>query len=138
MVMELYLKRYVFGSKYTIGDFYQMGHAPMCQILEDHLPTPYVKVPKITCIPYGRYRVVWDFSNRFQKNTLHLLDVPQFEGVRIHAGNSDADTEGCPIPGKYDATYPGIVSHSRDTVKAIEALICPLLSTTEVYINIIS
>ena len=110
----------------------------MCQILEDHLPTPYVKVPKITCIPYGRYRIVWDFSQRFQRNTLHLLDVPQFEGIRIHSGNSDADTEGCLIPGKYDDTYPGIVSHSRDMVKAIEALICPLLGSNEVYLNIIS
>lgn len=58
-----------------------------------------VKVPKLTCIPYGRYPLEITWSNRFQCLMPILKNVKGFEGVRIHAGNYVGNTDGCLITG---------------------------------------
>jgi hypothetical protein len=66
-------------------------------------PVGEAKVPHETAIPAGRYRVVLDFSNRFQKIMPHILDVPGFEGIRIHGSRGalpvEVSTEGCVCVG---------------------------------------
>lgn len=61
------------------------------------------KVKGETCIPGGRYEVVLDFSNRFQKVMPHILDVPHYTGIRIHGARKDVpvefSTEGCVCVG---------------------------------------
>lgn len=96
--MEMTVIRKTFTEKTTIGELWINGQYE-CETLEDRTRAPGVKVPKETSIPYGRYRVVIDFSMRFQKDSPHILDVPMFTGIRIHAGNTEVDTEGCLILG---------------------------------------
>lgn len=67
--------------------------------LEDVARPDGVKIPGETCIQPGTYNVTITESERFKRLMPLLNDVPMFKGVRVHWGNSDKDTEGCPIVG---------------------------------------
>ena len=57
------------------------------------------KIPGETAIPAGRYEIKDTYSPRFKKNVLEVVNVPGFQGIRIHPGNTEADTEGCLLLG---------------------------------------
>ena len=108
--MELKSIRTEFGVNYTKSSLF-LDDVFECFVLEDKdrqrqadgtviAWVSSLKVPKETAIPYGRYKIIIDFSNRFGRLMPHILDVPDFEGIRIHSGNTDKDTEGCPLVGQ--------------------------------------
>jgi hypothetical protein len=95
--MELQIKRMEFSEESTIGELWVNG-AFECYTLEDKVRP--VKIAGKTAIPPGRYEVIINFSQRFQKPLPLLLNVPNYEGVRIHSGNTAANTEGCILVGE--------------------------------------
>jgi hypothetical protein len=94
--MELLLKRLHKTSNSTIGELYVNGVFE-CYTLEDVERA--VKIKNETAIAKGKYKVVITYSNRFKRDLPLLLNVPNFEGVRIHSGNTNHDTEGCILVG---------------------------------------
>ena len=58
------------------------------------------KIKGRSAIPEGRYAVVISYSPKFQQWLPILLGVPNFSGIRIHAGNTAKDTEGCILVGE--------------------------------------
>ncbi|MCU0369898.1 MAG: DUF5675 family protein [Bacteroidales bacterium] len=86
-----------------------------CYTLED-VERP-VKIAGVTAIPRGHYELVITFSARFQKLLPLLLNVPNFDGVRIHTGNTAAHTEGCILVGK--SRTENQVLQSKDAFAAL-------------------
>jgi hypothetical protein len=95
--MELLLKRLHKTDESTIGELSINGKFE-CYTLEDVERKE--KIYGKTAIPKGTYNVVMTMSNRFKIVLPLLLNVPNFEGVRIHAGNTAKDTEGCILLGQ--------------------------------------
>lgn len=96
--MELLLKRTTLTPNETHGTLSIDGvHA--CCTLEDTVRPPGIKILHETAIPTGRYAVTITKSQRWGV-LLPLIDVGQgWTGVRIHAGNTTADTSGCILVG---------------------------------------
>lgn len=140
--MKFLLKRLYKGASYTIGKLYVIlpnaEEFYLCDTLEDvdrslsdTLPPSAIKaikVPSKTAIPYGVYSVSLNIkSPKFGNKPFYLrvcqgflprlLNVPGFEGVLIHCGNSPEDTDGCILVG-----YNTVKGHLTDSQKAFELL----------------
>ena len=120
--MKLKLKRIFKGEKYTIGRLY-IDDVFFCDILEDKVRdlSKEEKVWGQTAIPEGTYKIIINYSNRFKRDLPLLLNVPQFEGIRIHPGNTEVDTHGCLLVGIN--SQKGKVTQSRITFDKLFAKI---------------
>ena len=99
--MKLRVDRIAFTETYTIGKLYIDG-VYFCDTLEDKYRdlSKEVKVYGETAIPTGKYKFILNLSNRFKRIMPLILNVPNFEGIRIHSGNVDTDTHGCLLVGE--------------------------------------
>ena len=95
--MELHLDREPSGARFTYGQLFVNGQYE-CETLEDVVRA--VKIAGETAIPNGRYRVTLEDSPRFGRDTITVKDVPNFTHIRIHAGNTEKDTDGCILVGQ--------------------------------------
>ena len=103
--MELEVIRSDRTTKRTIGRMYVDGCFE-CYTLEDAVHDG-PKIYGATAIPSGTYSVTITHSPHFGTELPLIMDVPNFSGIRIHAGNSAADTAGCILVGQ---------SRTEDTV----------------------
>ncbi len=141
----LVLHRKFRGPDYTIGKLYWQNGTKevyICDILEDPVRNKitsslnnFVKVFGKTAIPYGTYEIIRSFSNRFNKVLPLLLNVPHYDGVRIHSGNTAEDTDGCLLPGFNKVK--GKVVDSRKVFKDLDDRLVKWLKTGKVYIQIV-
>lgn len=99
--MKLKLERLYLKPDYTIGKLYIDGKY-FCDTLEDQVRNlaNEKKIPKQTAIPVGVYEVIVNISPRFRRKLPRLLDVPGFDGILIHRGNTAEDTAGCILAGE--------------------------------------
>lgn len=102
--MNLVLKRIAKRDTYTVGQLYIDGRY-WCDTLEDRVRdlSKERKVAGETAIPAGTYDVVVNISPKFKRLLPRLLNVPHFEGVLIHRGNTAADSAGCILVGENKA-----------------------------------
>ena len=90
--MEWTLRRRPTAADWIFGDL-TTGGSVRCYTCEDELRQ--VKVDGETAIPAGRNQLIMEYSPKFKRELLTLLDVPGFKAIRIHSVRSDDDTEGC-------------------------------------------
>lgn len=127
-MMKLTLNRIYKGSTYTIGKLYVDGEY-FCDTIEDRvrdLPEE-EKVYSKTAIPAGKYDVVLNIqSPKYSKRKNYdwckgylprLLNVPYFDGILIHAGNTAEDSAGCILVG--ENKEKGKVLNSMATLKQL-------------------
>lgn len=141
MLMELVIDRRWKKQSYTISNLTIDGKW-FCNVLEDAdrgldnsmsiERIKELKKPSITAIPRGTYEVTLDITSpkyskvQFYREVCNgkvprLLNVKGFEGVLIHAGNTDKDSAGCLLVGQNKVK--GQVVNSRETFKELYKLL---------------
>lgn len=118
---------------YTVGKLY-IDDIFECFTLEDVIRD--VKIYGQTAIPYGKYKVTINQSVRFKRALPLLLNVPNFQGIRIHTGNKTAETEGCILVGTM-RTKDGMVLNSKIAFdKLFEKMLIAFKNKTPITIEI--
>jgi hypothetical protein len=129
--MELRIERTDFSDESTIGELSVNGQFE-CYTLEDK--TRPEKIAGKTAIPAGRYEVVINFSQRFQRQLPLLLKVPNFEGIRIHPGNTAANTEGCILVG--ETKSGNFIGQSRVAFERLFEKLKEVAATEKIFMEI--
>ena len=140
-MIEILVDRKWKKQSYTISNLLIDGEW-FCNVLEDtdrglddQMPESKIKElkkPSITAIPRGTYEITLDVTSpRFSKVSFYnevcngklprLLNVNGFEGILIHAGNTDKDSGGCLLVG--ENLEKGKVLNSRETFKKLYKLL---------------
>ena len=122
---KLRLVRDTFTDNSTIGKLY-IDDVYFSEVLEDKdrgldqsltvEENKRLKVYGETCVPYGKYKGTVSMSMRMKRVLPLLFNVPAFDGIRIHRGNTKKDTLGCIEVGStrgVDIIYNSKITESK-------------------------
>ena len=107
--MKLELKRIARKNTYTIGRLFVDGKyfsdtiEDKDRLIKQTDNLDKIKKTKVyaeTAVPTGTYKVIVNQSPKFKRLLPRLLDVPGFDGILIHRGNTAKDSAGCIIVGE--------------------------------------
>lgn len=140
--MKVTIERKWPKPSYTIGRVYINGQF-LCNSLENRDrglrqdmsvgEISRIKIVGETAIPRGKYKVAMTYSAKYKRVMPQIMDVPGYTGVRIHSGNTAADTLGCILLGKNDK--PGWISESRKMCQQFEMFLNHVGGECELEIN---
>lgn len=129
--MKILLQRTQETDNSVLGELY-INDKLFAYTLEDKIRE--VKIKHETCIPEGTYKVIMNMSARFKTILPLLLDVPNFEGIRIHAGNTIEDTSGCILLGT--SISKDTLLHSKVAIAKFLPILKNALRQGEVIIDV--
>lgn len=133
--IHMEVRRKWFSAKSTIGELYVNG-VFQCHTLEDQVRPDGVKIYGETAIPAGTYKVTLEaFHSDKAKMYPMLHDVSMFTGIFMHGGNSDLDSLGCILLGKYDPKTPDFIGNS---VASRDALLLKLKDAKQIDITVLN
>ena len=142
--MEIKIKRRYLGKEYTIGSMFVNGEY-FSDTLEDKVrdlnkdgdldDAGEGKVYAETAIPYGEYEVVVKHSPKFKRMLPRLLNVPHFEGILIHRGNTAKDSAGCILVGE-NKVKGKVINSTQYEVKITELCLAAQNSGQKIIIAI--
>lgn len=122
--MLLNLKRFWRTADFTIG-YLNIDGVFECFTLEN--PEREIKILDKTAIPCGTYPIEFTYSPKFNQIIPLLDNVPDYDSIRIHWGNTVGDTEGCILVGA--GALRGFIGNSRlafsvlyDKIKGVKDL----------------
>jgi hypothetical protein len=150
--MKLQVLRFSSESDSTSGLLFDItdGVKFLAYTLEDEYRKH--KKSKETRIPAGTYKIKLrnegGFHQRYSKKypsihrgMLHIIDVPGFEYILIHVGNSDEHTAGCLLVGDTQENNQinknGFIGSSGNAYKRIYPAIAKAIEKEEVTIQYI-
>ena len=116
-MMTITIERKYPKETYTIGRLYIDG-VFLCNTLELAWKD---NARNISCIPKGTYQLKLTYSPKFKRVLPLILNVPNRDGIRIHAANYPKELTGCIAPG--ENTIKGGVTNSRHYEEKIVSLI---------------
>ena len=128
--MKIEVNRIEKKQAYTVGKMYLDGKY-FCDTLEDYdrglrkdMPLAEIRQRKVmheTAIPTGTYKVIVNVSPAKQRLLPRLLDVPGFDGILIHRGNTADDSSGCILIGENKAVGK-VLNSTKYELELVERL----------------
>ena len=94
-----------------------------------------IKIPDETCIPYGTYEVIMTYSPKFGKVMPQIMNVPGFDGIRLHGAHDINSVSGCVGLGEKVPDKEGVLCNGPSyTVKVTD--LCTAADIKSEYIEI--